>query len=161
MATDAILFDLLDEARTIIQALDLPEMPAANVLIQKVASNDVRDLPQDKYPCVLIAPYAAETYDTNGAMNIRDDVVYSVGVWIIASDKIEDEQPGAAQEKDFRLYIKWRQSIRHAFHDQNPASHSWVSTVTPLDVVDRTWWHAKGVWISGMVVKFKCRENRA
>ncbi len=159
--SETILFDILEQIQATVQGLGLDQMPPANVLIQKVPTNRTKDLPADRYPAVIIAPWGPEGINPSDGTNSRDDINYRVGLWILASDAIDSEQPGQQQAKDFKLYVRWRQAVRKAFHNQRLTStYGHKVEVNPLDVVDRAMWLTKGLWISGMVLNVTNRETR-
>lgn len=159
--SETILLDILNQVQTTVQGLGLVGMPPANVIVQKVPTNRPKDLPADRYPATLIAPYGPEQINPSDGSNIRDDITYPVGVWILSSDNIDSEQPAQMQSKDFGKYVRWRQKIRRAFHNQRLTStYGHKVVVQPLDVVDRSMWLGKGLWISGLVLLVTVREQR-
>jgi hypothetical protein len=160
MATDAYLYDMLLEVRSTIQGLNLPGIAPANVLIHKVATNRPKDLPDDKYPCIIIAEYAPEVSNAQDGSNLRDDIAYQIGIWHLASDKLGNEQPTEQQDNDHRLYIKIRQAIRQAFISQRLTTTVGFRVEFQALGVDRQVWLAKGLWIDGRVLKIWNREVR-
>lgn len=156
---NAILFDILTQIRTDIQALTLPGIGAANIVIQKVPSTRDKDLPATKFPCVIIAPFGAESMESAG--NLRDDVVYPVAVVVMASEKDEAEQPQEQQAKNFEMYLKWRETIRKSFIQQRlTSSLVFKIELQPLDIVDRAAWFDRNVFASGLVLRCHSRESR-
>jgi len=149
----AILFDLLTQIKTAIVSRGLTGIGIANVLIQKIAGNRPADLPAQQFPCIVIAPYAAEELDPLAGSTSRDDVVYRVLVAILAADNGD-------QEAHFNLYLTWRESIRKLFHDQPLADLCFSVQVEPQDVVDRDAWLSRNLFASGLVLCCYSRETR-
>src|SRR5438876_6919014 len=108
---NAILFDILNQVKALIEARGLVGIGSANVIVQKVPSNRPADLPAQEFPCIAIAPFGAEDLDPQAGTTSRDDVVYRVVVAILAADNGD-------QQAHFNQYLSWRQSIRQLFHDQ-------------------------------------------
>lgn len=156
---NAVLFDILTAVRADIVALNLPQIGDAGIVIQKVPANRLKDLPATRYPCILIAPFGAETIES--ASNLRDDVTYPVLVCILASEKNEAEQPQDQQQQNFNLYLTWREEIRKSFSNQRLTStlcHKVESQ--PLPIADREAWFERNIFASGMILKCTSRESR-
>ena len=105
-----ILFDILDAVRSDIQALALPGLSAANVVVQKVPGNRAQDLPAVEYPCILIAPHGAESTDPLAGTNLRDDIVYPVRITILAADA-GDQQLIKDPTAGIRTVNTWRATV--------------------------------------------------
>ncbi|MGQ0637319.1 MAG: hypothetical protein ACT4QC_22150 [Planctomycetaceae bacterium] len=149
-----LLFEILDAIRADVQALDLPGLSAANVVVQKVAGDRAADLPAAKHPCILIAPSGAESLDAAAGTNLRDDVVYPVRVTIVAPDSRN-------QEERLQQYLGWRETIRRSFHNQRlTASLCFTVRVQPLEIVDRSAWSDKSLFVSSLVLHCYAREPR-
>lgn len=158
---NAVLYDILHAIRADVQALNLPGLAAANVVVQKVPSDRTKDLPAVKFPCLVIAPYGAETIDPEAGSNLRDDVVYPVLVAVIAAEGNDDEQPLDQQTRDFNLYLTWRERLRKNFSQQRLSTELCFKVeVQPLDIVDRTAWFERNVFSSGLLLKCYSRESR-
>lgn len=158
---NAVLFDILQAIRSDVQALNLPGLAAANVVVQKVPSDRAKDLPAEKFPCLIIAPFGAETIDPAAGSNLRDDVVYPVLVAVLASEKDEYEQPLDQQTKRFNLYLKWRETLRKSFSQQRLSTELCFKVeVQPLEIVDRAAWFERNVFSSGLLLKCYSRESR-
>jgi hypothetical protein len=141
--------------------LALPGMPPANVVIQKVPGDRLQDLPAERYPCILICPYGAETLDPRAGTNNRDDVVYPVMVAILASERDAARQPTSQQEKRFDQYLRWRESIRKSFHNQRLTSTLCHTVeVQALEIVDRSVWFERGIFVSRLLLRCVSRESR-
>lgn len=150
----AVLFDILEAIRADVQALGLPGLAAANVLVQKVPGDRPADLPAQKYPCILIAPVGAEELNPSAGTNLRDDVVYPVRITILADDCRD-------QEQQFNQYLGWRETLRRSFHNQRlTAALCFAVHVEPLDVIDKSAWTGKGLFMSSLLLRCHSREPR-
>lgn len=155
---NAILFDILENIHSQIVGLALLGLSDTNVLIQKAAATRTKDLPAEKFPCVIVAPFGAESVEP--ASNLRDDVTYPVLIAICASEAQEAELPQSEQRQNFNLYLTWRERIRQAFSTQRLTSTlCHVVRVTPLAIADRDAWFG-GKWVSGLVLQCTQREAR-
>lgn len=149
-----LLFDILTAVKGDIQALNLPGLSAASVVVQKVPGDRAQDLPAVALPCVLIAPHSGETSDPLAGTNLRDDVVYPIRVTILAADS-GDQQFG------FQQFLGWRETIRRSFHNQRlTSSLCFTVQVQPLPIVDRAAWVERGLFTSGLVLNCYSREPR-
>ena len=159
----AVIYDMLEEVLAQIQALKLPGLAPANVLIQKVISTKVVDmaLPEgQRFPCILIGPWGRETFPAGS--NVRDDVGYPIAVAIIASEVQEKELARDKQLENFDQYLGWRETLRRAFIGQRLTSTLGQRiTIEPLDITDRAAWEQLNLWVSGMVLRIEQRESRA
>jgi hypothetical protein len=151
----SILFDILEAVRAGIQALDLPGLTAAGVVVQKVPGDRARDLPAVRFPCILIAPHGSETTDPLAGTNLRDDVVYPIRVTILATDDTD-------QQFGLRQYLGWRETIRRAFHNQRLNADSCFNVqVQALPIVDQSAWSDRQLFASAIVLNCFSRETRA
>ncbi len=149
-----VLFDILAAVRSAIQALALPGLAAANIVVQKVPGDRVQDLPAVQLPCILIAPHGSETTDPLAGTNLRDDIVYPVRVTILAADS-GDQQFG------FQQYLGWRETIRRSFHNQRLTSELCFNVqVQPLPIVDKSAWTDRHLFASALVLNCFSRESR-
>ena len=152
-------FDILEAIRTDIHALALVGLSSANIILHKVPSTAVKNLPTERFPCIIIAPWGREVIRPGS--NVRDDVTYPVVVCIVANEKNEAEQPQDVQRQNFNQYLQWRETIRKSFSNLRISSTlCHLVTVEPLDVVDRAAWEQKGLWASGLVLKCTQRETK-
>jgi hypothetical protein len=149
-----LLFDILTAVRADIQALNLPGLSAANVVVQKVPGDQAQDLPAIRFPCILIAPHATETTDPLAGTNLRDDVVYPIRITILAAD-------GGDQQFGFQQFLGWRETIRRSFHNQRLTSGlCFTVQVQPLPTVDKPAWSERGLFASGLILNCFSREPR-
>lgn len=163
----AILYDLMTHVKTAIVNRGLVGVTSANVLLQKRPSTRVADLPAAKFPCILIAPWGAETMDERGTTG-QDAITYPIVVAVVANDQQD-------QSLNFTQYLTWRQSIRHLFHAQplpnqvtalvNGTSYlsgqlAYQILVKPLDIVDKEAWDKLGNFASGLMLSCFLRESR-
>lgn len=156
---NAIWFDILEQVRTDIVALALPDLADANVVVRKVPTTRLKDLPEGRFPCVQIAPWGVDS--VTASSNLRDDIGYPVLVAIMASEADDAEQPESEQTRLLEMYLKWRETIRKSFSNQRlTTTLCWQVTVEPLPVTDRESWFERGLWISGMVLRCINRESR-
>ncbi|MCY2964854.1 MAG: hypothetical protein NT069_14655 [Planctomycetota bacterium] len=139
--------ELLHTIRDTIVALDLPEISAGNVVVQKVASDRPRDLPPERRPAVLIAPHGAERIDPAAGTNLRDQIVYPVLVAIVAADSPDPSDR-------FELFSLWRDRLRTTFHFSRFESLDCFRVeVEPLDLVDREVWSQRQLWLSRLLLR--------
>lgn len=149
-----LLFDILTAVRADLQALNLPGLSAANIVVQKVPGDRVQDLPSVPLPCLLVAPHGSESADPLAGTNLRDDIVYPIRVTILAAD-------GTDQQFGFQQYLGWRETIRRSFHNQRlTANLCFTVQVQPLAIVDRSAWTERGLFVSGLVLNCFSREPR-
>lgn len=149
-----LLFDILTAVKNDLQALNLPGLSAANIVVQKVPGDRSQDLPSIPLPCVLIAPNAGETADPLAGTNLRDDIVYPIRITILATDS-GDQQFG------YQQYLGWRETIRRSFHNQRLNSGLCFTVhVQPLPIVDKAAWVERGLFASGLVLNCYSREPR-
>jgi hypothetical protein len=156
----SVLYGILEELRSQIQALALPGIPSANVLIGTVPGVEIIRMANDstRYPCVMIAPYGAETITT--ASNLRDDVGYPILVAACDSLRNDIEQAGDKQTDRLDTRLFWRQSIRTALSSQRlTASVGMKITVKPLPIVDVGAFQ-RDLWISAFTLQIDNRESR-
>lgn len=155
----SVLYGILTEIQSQIQALNLSGIPSANVQIVDVPTSAIESLRQSKgFPAVIIAAFGGEGIAP--ASNLRDDITYHVLVALCDSLKRDNEQPGDRQAvSDQRLY--WRQLVRQSFSSQRLTSTTGYSmTVKPGALVEPVF-HKLGLWVSGFVIDIVNREARA
>lgn len=158
----AVLFDILEQVRADVQALNLPGLAPANILIQKVVSTKAVDmaLPEGaRFPCVLIAPWGRETFP--GGSTTRDDMGFPVAIAIIASEAQERAQARDKQLQSFEQYLGWRETLIGSFINRRLTS-TLVQRITiePLDIADRKAWEDLNLWVSGIVLRCEQRMSR-
>lgn len=152
---NAVLFDALTTVQTAIQGLSLSGIANDHILVQKVISTSVKDLPATEFPCVLIAPFGKEDMLETGT-NLRDDIVYPIVAAIFAADD-------GSQTSNFNAYLTWREQIRKAFYNKNPFSSImsvYQSKIQPLDIVDLFSWDKLNLFASGFLLQVYSREAR-
>lgn len=155
---NAILYDILEAVRSDLVALDLPGLAAANVVVHKVVSTRVADLPAVQFPCVVIAPWGRESVEPHS--NLRDTVGYPVVVAIIDKESTDNLQPQSDQLQQLNMYLQWRETIRHSFSYQRLSTLAHTVRIESLDIVDKAAWEQKGLWVSGLVLRCLSIESR-
>lgn len=154
----AELTTILETVRDQVQALDLPGIPRANVVICHSAAVEIARLPSERMPAVVIAPFGAETI--TAASNLRDDVEYPVVVAIVASLRIDAEQPTDKQTLHLDQRLTWRETIRKAFSNQRlDTTRGYTMTVVPMAIVDAAAF-ARDLFVSGFTLRIKNLEGR-
>lgn len=150
----SLLHDILDAIRADVQALELPGLAAANVIVQQVPGDRAADLPATKYPCVLIAPAGAESLEPNAGTNLRDDVAYPVRITIVAAD-------AQGHDETLAQYLAWRQTLRRSFHNQRlGTSLCFTVRVQPFDIIDKSAWSDRKLLMSSLLLHCHTREPR-
>ena len=107
---------------------------------------------------ILIAPIGSETIDPTAGSNDRDEIIYPIGVIIIAP-----ANEAHNLEKLDRWY-EWRRRLMNHFR-HNPLSLTddnatiWEMTVDPLPIIDNAAWIANW-FLSGFVLRCRVLETR-
>ena len=154
----AELTTILETVLEQVQALDLAGVPRANVVICHSAAVEIARLPAQRMPAVVIAPFGAETI--TAASNVRDDVEYPVLVAIVASLKVDAEEPTDKQRLHLDQRLTWRETVRKAFSNQRlDASRGFTMSLQPLAIVDAAAFN-RDLFVSGFVLKIRNREGR-
>jgi len=154
----SVLYGILTEVQSQIQALGLSGMPSANVQIVDVPVSAIQSLVTSKgFPAVIIAAFGGEGIVP--ANNLRDDVTYHVLVALCDSLKRDNEQPGDKNSaSDQRLF--WREAVRKAFSNQRLTSTVGMTMkVNPGAMVEPVF-HKLGLWVSGFTIDITNREGR-
>lgn len=148
---------LRDALVTAIEGLSLSGISAGNVVGLQTLEERPEQIDAGS-PAVLVAPFGSETLTP--ATNLSTDYGYPFAVVFLASTD-NDQAAGFSQR------MTWRSSVMDKF-DQNPSSVSvtlptgvWHqdTRVEPLSMVDPPAWF-KGIFASGLVVRFICRKRR-
>ncbi len=147
----AILEDILTTVKTQIESLELSDIVDDSIIIQKVPST--RNFQSSDFPAILIAPGAPKLNPAKGT-NIRDQIEYQVGVFIVDTDQ---QNQTLNREK----YLNWYESIVKNFRTPRLSGVSSVvnSYVAPGAVVDPSWFEA-GEYHAGMTLWFISWESR-
>lgn len=154
----AELTTILETVLEQVQALDLAGVPRANIVICHSAAVEIARLPAQRMPAVVIAPFGAETI--TAASNARDDVEYPVLVAIVASLKIDAEEPTDKQRLNLDQRLTWRETVRKAFTNQRlDASRGFTMSLQPLAIVDAAAFN-RDLFVSGFILKIRNRESR-
>jgi hypothetical protein len=115
-------------------------------------------MPAARMPAVVIGPFGAETITASS--NVRDDIVYPVIVAIVASLKIDAEQPTDRQVMGLDQRLSWRETIRKAFSNQRlDATRGYNMALTPLAIVDNAAFQ-RDLFVSGFTLRISNREGR-
>lgn len=158
--TTAVYEQILTAVQAAVQNLDLTGVSDSNVMLLKVPTDRIRDLPSTRFPAVIVAPTESIRYDAG--TNRRDDIIYPVLVAAVAADN-QDQTSLRAR------YLKWSQDVRRRFHlpAQGTVEDPFASItevvsceVDPRPVVDPPNWIAANLWVSGWVLRVRTRESR-
>lgn len=149
----AVLYRCLTAARSRIQGLSLSGIANVSVVI--------RTAPLDRHfhsgdvalPGVVLAPVLSEQMSAAAGTNLRDDVGYPIGVFILAADN-QTLTPVAAQ-------YKWREQIARAFRNQKlpGVSEVWSCVVEPAAITEPGAWN-RNLYVSALILRFFAREVR-
>ncbi len=154
----AELTTILETVLEQVQALDLAGVPRANIVICHSAAVEIARLPAQRMPAVVIAPFGAETI--TAASNVRDDVEYPVLVAIVASLKVDAEEPTDKQRLNLDQRLTWRETVRKAFSNQRlDSSRGFTMSLQPLAIVDAAAFN-RDLFVSGFILKIRNRESR-
>jgi hypothetical protein len=154
----AELTTILETVLEQVQALDLAGIPRANVVLCQSAAVEIARLPASRMPAVVVSPFGAETITAQS--NLRDDIEYPVLVAIVASLKIDAEQPTDKQRLYLDQRLTWRETVRKAFSNQRlDATRGYTMALQPLAIVDQAAFN-RDLFVSGFVLKIRNREGR-
>lgn len=154
----AELTTILETVLEQVQALDLAGVPRANIVVCHSAAVEIARLPAARMPAVVIAPFGAETI--TAASNVRDDIEYPVLVAIVASLKIDAEEPTDKQRLNLDQRLTWRETVRKAFSNQRlDSSRGFTMSLQPLAIVDAAAFN-RDLFVSGFILKIRNRESR-
>lgn len=151
--TTAVLYRCLTGARSRIQGLALSGVANASVVIREVPNARYLQAGDVALPAVVIAPVLGEQMNPAAGTNVRDDVGYPVGVFLVAASN-QNLDPVA-------LNYKWREQIARAFRNQKlpGVTEVWGCAVEPSAITDPGAWE-KNHFVSAMVLRFASREVR-
>lgn len=153
-AYDSVWHRCLLAVQTQIKALDLDDVAAASVVVQKVPwardfSNGART-----FPGIVICPWQTEDMNPLAGTNRRDDVGYPVLVSIVARDN-QDLTGNLA------TYLLWREKIARHFRNQRLLGVPEIIKAIPIPLnVVLPEAFVKGVFHSAIVFRFISRESR-
>lgn len=154
----AELTTILEAVLEQVQALDLAGVPRANIVVCHSAAVEIARLPAARMPAVVIAPFGAETI--TAASNVRDDIEYPVLVAIVASLKVDAEEPTDKQRLNLDQRLTWRETVRKAFSNQRlDSSRGFTMSLQPLAIVDAAAFN-RDLFVSGFILKIRNRESR-
>ena len=154
----AELTTILETVLEQVQALDLAGVPRANIVVCHSAAVEIARLPAQRMPAVVIAPFGAETI--TAASNVRDDIEYPVLVAIVASLKVDAEEPTDKQRLNLDQRLTWRETVRKAFSNQRlDSSRGFTMSLQPLAIVDAAAFN-RDLFVSGFILKIRNRESR-
>lgn len=154
----AELTTILETVLEQVQALDLAGVPRANIVVCHSAAVEIARLPAARMPAVVIAPFGAETI--TAASNVRDDIEYPVLVAIVASLKVDAEEPTDKQRLNLDQRLTWRETVRKAFSNQRlDSSRGFTVSLQPLAIVDAAAFN-RDLFVSGFILKIRNRESR-
>lgn len=148
----AIFESILTTVQSEIQGLSLTGIANDHVIIQKVAST--RDFENEHFPAILIAPGPVK-FNKTGGTNLRDEIEYNVGVYIVAADN-QDQSANRNQ------YLTWYETILKKFRTPRLTGVDTVinSYVSPGPVVDPSWFEV-GEYHAGIGLQFISWEPRS
>lgn len=152
--TTAVLYRCLTGVRSRIQGLSLSGIASTSVLIREVPSDRYFKSGDIALPGVVIAPVLGEQMNPLLGTNIRDDVGYPIGVFIVAASN-QNLTPAAGN-------YKWREQIARAFRNQRlpGVSEVWNCQVEPSAITDPGAWERANLFVSAMTLRFFSREVR-
>jgi len=154
----AELTTILNTVLEQVQGLNLPGVPRANIVICQSPAVEIARMPSARMPAVVIGPFGAETIASSS--NLTDDIVYPVIVAIVASLKIDSEQPTDRQVMGLDQRLSWRETIRKAFSNQRlDATRGFNMALTPLAIVDNAAFQ-RDLFVSGFTLRISNREGR-
>ena len=147
----AILESILTTVQSEIQGLSLTDIANDHVHVQKVPST--RNFTADDFPAILIAP-ATPKLNQNAGTNLRDQIEYQVGVFIVDADNQD-------QTANRNKYLTWYEEIVKKFRTPRLSGVASVvnSYVAPGIVVDPAWFEA-GEFHAGVSLWFISWETR-
>lgn len=148
----AILESILTTVQSEIQDLGLTDIDNASVYVQKVPST--RNFQSSDFPAILIAPAGVPKFNKTGGTNLRDEIEYPIGVYIVDAD---NQNQTLNRDK----YLTWYQSIVTKFRMPRLSGVNSIvnSYVAPGLVVDPAWFEA-GEFHAGITLWFISWETR-
>ena len=141
---------LLSAVKSRIQLLTLTGL--TSISLRTVLADSSTLIPS--LPAVLIGLVGQEVFTPGGGSNSHDEIVYPVGVFILAADQHNVTSARAT-------YLKWREQIARAFHHQalSAVAESKVCFVEGAEIVPLAAW-MNGLLASSLVVKCVVRQTR-
>lgn len=157
------LYNILFAVRDAIRGMSLTGIPKASVVVTKRPTNEPKDLPSEKYPCILVAPFGPETIDPAGGTNQRDDINYPVLVAILDNNQ-QAIAHGTAEDVGSNLdqILQWRETIRKGFHLSRLTGIDSVYQiqVQPQQIIDLGAWDSRRLTASALLLRVFSRETR-
>lgn len=154
-ATEAVGYQCLTAAQTVIQTLGLTGVSSDDIVVKKLPTT--RTVANDalSYPAIIISPGRPSLPPQRGS-NREDDVIYAVQVSLLDQD---NQERTLADELNVRL--KWIKDIRRAFHNKTLSGVSTVyqCVVEQSDPVWPTGW-LKNLWATSLTIRCYSRQNR-
>lgn len=148
----AILENILTTVKTEIQGLSLDGIANDHIYIQKVPTT--RGFSSGDFPAVLIAPLGAPKLNPQAGTNLRDQIEYPVGTFMVDADNQN-------QTINRNKYLEWYEAIMKKFRTPRLSGVDSVvnSYVAPGVVVDQDWFQV-GEYHAGMTLWFISWETR-
>lgn len=148
----AILENILTTVQTEVRALNLTDIVDSHIHLQKVPTT--RDFQSADFPAILIAPMGAPKLNPQAGTNLRDQIEYPVGVFMVDND---NQNQTINRDK----YLTWYETIAKKFRTPRLTSVDSVvnSYVAPGAVVDQDWFQV-GEYHAGMTLWFISWETR-
>jgi len=148
----ATLETILRTVQSEIQGLSLVDIADDHLHVQKVPST--RNFTASDFPAILIAPAGAPKFNKTGGTNLRDEIEYPVGVYIVDADNQD-------QTVNRNKYLNWYEIILKKFRTPRLSGVDTIinSYVSPGLVVDPGWFEA-GEFHAGMTLWFISWETR-
>ncbi len=148
----SVLEQIITNVKSEIQGLSLTDIEDERIFIQKKPST--RGFNSEYFPAILIAPVGNAKTDPTQGTNLRDEIIYPIGVFILDNDNQD-------QNINRNKYFTWYETILKKFRTPGLAGVDSVvnSYVTPGTIVDDSWFET-GEYLAGMILGFISWETR-
>ena len=148
----SVLDAVLVAVKSQIEDLALTGIVDASIYIQKVPTT--RDFTSSDFPAVIISPIGSPKLNTQGGTNLRDEIEYPIGIFIVDNDNQN-------QTSDRDQYFLWNERITKSFRTPRLTGvTSIVNSFVSPGVSVHPDWIKTGQYQSGLTVSFISWESR-
>lgn len=136
-------------AKTVIEGLDLPALPATSILVRKFPHH----AKEDPTPAIVISTHLPTQHSP--ATNLSDDVMYPVTVNFVSASN-------ANKTLNQGRMLSWRERVRRAFHQKrlSGVDSVWICNIPPSAPFDPAAFLVGMRDVSPLTLNFISREQR-
>lgn len=148
----AVLENILITVQSEIQGLNLTDIADDHVHIQKVPTTS--NFVSNDFPAILITPMGVPKINPSAGTNLRDQIEYPIGVFMVDSDNQN-------QTLNRNKYLEWYEAVVKKFRIPSLTGVDEVVSgyVTTGTVVDQDWF-VVGEYRAGITLWFISWETR-